>query len=110
MNHISTNHFCALPQCGLSREFMFEGCTNGGGVIQCTASEASLVAILASRMRMANQLREQGQGIHVISLSLLPLFDGCCAVCRGQCVQLCVLLLGAGLWFVHIARVCDCRD
>ena len=42
---------------------MFEGGSSGGGVIQCSASEAVLVAILAARMKMSKILKDKGIGM-----------------------------------------------
>lgn len=48
---------------GLPKEFLFEGQSNGGGVIQATASEATLTAMLAARTRVINQHKLAGKGV-----------------------------------------------
>ena len=46
----------------LPEEFLFRPDGKGGGVIQGTASEASLVALLAARARAVKEQQEKGKG------------------------------------------------
>ena len=46
----------------LPEQFLFSGRGNGGGVIQGTASEATLVALLSARARAITQYKEEHPG------------------------------------------------
>ncbi len=55
---------------GLPPSFLFEGKQGGGGVIQATASEATLTVMLAARTRTVSRLAAQGQSTFVAGLHM----------------------------------------